>query len=115
MASAAGVPVWATRRHPYLVPRGLPSPAWAEAAECGPQSCGRGGPRLPGSNLPFSEARSDHPIEACPPHPQPQPLCSLVQTRLSFVPTACLAHGVSWLTADTPGPLAEGMNEHTGA
>lgn len=54
-------------------------------------------------------------LKPAPPHPQPQPLCSLVQTRLSFVPTACLAHGVSWLTADTPGPLAEGMNEHTGA
>lgn len=90
MASAAGVPVWATRRHPYLVPRGLPSPAWAEAAECGPQSCGRGGPRLPGSNLPFSEARSDHPIEACPPTP-PAPATLLPGSDSTLFCPHCLS------------------------
>lgn len=109
MAFAAGVPVWATWRHYYLVPRSLPSPA----LDPGLQSVGlRAERRLPQtSQLEFPllrETRSDHSIEVCP---SPATLIPDSESTLFFL--SCIPNGScgTWLTADTQETLADGMNE----
>ena len=91
MASAAGVPAWATRRHRYLVPRGLPSPAWGRGYRVWASELWKRRPQTSWLKPPLLRgARSTTLLKPAPPH-TPGPSHSAPWLRLDSLLSPLLA------------------------